>query len=71
MTKPTNFPEQKRLRRIKALGRIKSHTVGKPEKGIAAKSNAKEIAALKASIEDRTGRQTKKDRSVRGRFVRA
>lgn len=73
MTKPANFPEQKRLRQIKALGRIKPRTAGKPDKGVPTASNAVEIEKLKAAIAagDQSGVHTKKDRSTRGRFIRA
>jgi hypothetical protein len=73
MTKPANFPERKRQRQIRALFRLGLNTAGKPEKGIAPKSNAMAIAALKAAIDagDQTSKFTKKDRSARGRFMRA
>lgn len=72
MTKPANFPERKRQRQESALARIKATTAGKPEKGIAPKSNLEEIRKLsEATGTSKRHVRTKKDRSARGRFNRA
>lgn len=73
MTKPANFPEAKRLRQIKALGRLSAMTAGKPDRGIEPASNAAEIKTLKAAINagSQRDKRTKKDRAARGRFLRA
>lgn len=68
--KTMNFPEKKRIRQIKALGRLSAMTAGKPQSP--SKSNAEEIAILKAAIAtDKRSVRTKKSRADRGRMFRA
>jgi len=43
---PSNFPEKKRQRQLRALSRLSAMTAGKPEKGIAPRSNDAEFLAL-------------------------
>ena len=70
MTKPANFPERKRQRQIKALRRLGPATAGKPNSP--SRSNHEEHLALKAAIATANRDvRTKKDRTSRGRFVRA
>lgn len=72
MTKPANFPERKRQRQLRALERIKPRTAGKPEKGVATRSNAAEMAALSAATaHSKRHVRTKEDRSAGGRFSRS
>ena len=71
MTRPHNFPERKRQRRIRALGRIKARTAGKPEMGITSRDNAPEIAVLvERTANPMRDVRTKKDRSNRAAFAR-
>ena len=68
--KTMNFPEKKRIRQIKALARLSAMTAGKPQSP--SKSNAEEIAILKAAIAaDKRSVRTKKNRADRGRMFRA
>jgi hypothetical protein len=66
MTKPANFPERKRQRQISAIARL-------PKMTAHGKSNDAEYVALGKSIHlgSQRDERTKKDRTARGRFVRA
>lgn len=65
MTKPANFPERKRQRQVRALARLPKMTGG-------GKSNDAERNLLRiVHFGSRRDVHTKKDRTARGRFVRA
>lgn len=70
MTKPANFPERKRQRRMRALSRLAPRTAGKDGKPSASNDDVRMTLHARIGMSSKRDVMTKKDRSASAKLTR-